>query len=117
MNNKSSGIWDSKECALILIDYQPGIMTYIRSSDPKAVEMNARYLTKAAVAFDIPIVLSTGGVEMGVSQPTIESLRNQIPNFPEIDRSSMDSWSDRNVLNAGKDTAPKSLVMFGIVTI
>src|SRR5260370_13151022 len=116
MNNKSSGIWDSKECALILIDYQPGIMTYVRSSDPKAVEMNGRYLTKAAVAFDIPIVLSTVGVEMGVSQPTIESLRNEIPNVPEIDRSSMDSWADRNFLKAVKDTGRKRLVMCGIVT-
>ena len=40
-NGKSSGVWDSKECALILIDYQPGIMTFIQSSDPKAVELNA----------------------------------------------------------------------------
>src|SRR5260221_11900203 len=78
-NSRSSGIWDSKECALLLIDYQPGVMSYIRSHDPKLVELNARYLAKAALAFDIPIVLSTVAVQMGGNQPTIATLRNEIP--------------------------------------
>ncbi|MDB5227124.1 MAG: hypothetical protein JWN78_1317 [Bacteroidota bacterium] len=115
-NNKSSGIWDSKECVLILIDYQPGVMSFIRSSDPKLVELNARYLAKTALAFDIPIILSTVGVEMGVNQPTIQSLRDEIPNVPEIDRSSMDSWADANFFKAVKDTGRKRLVMCGILT-
>lgn len=91
-------------------------MTFIQSSDPKAVELNARYLTKAAVAFDIPIILTTVGVQMGVNQPTIESLRNEIPNVSEIDRSTMDSWADPVFLKAVKDTGRKRLVMCGIVT-
>ncbi len=49
-------------------------MSFIRSHDRKLVELNARYLTKAALAFDIPIILSTVGVQMGVDQPTIASL-------------------------------------------
>jgi hypothetical protein len=31
--NRSSGVWDSKGCALLLIDINP-VMAYIRSSDP-----------------------------------------------------------------------------------
>jgi nicotinamidase-related amidase len=115
-NNRSSGVWDSKECALLLIDYQPGVMSFIRSHDRKLVELNARYLTKAALAFDIPIILSTVGVQMGVNQPTIASLRNEVPNVPEIDRTSMDSWADRAFVEAVKKTARKRLVMSGIVT-
>jgi nicotinamidase-related amidase len=115
-NNRSSGVWDSKECALLLIDYQPGVMSFIRSHDPKAAELNARYLAKAALAFDIPIILSTVGVQMGVNQPTIASLRNEIPNVPEIDRSSMDSWADRGFVEAFKKTRRKRLVMSGIIT-
>jgi nicotinamidase-related amidase len=115
-NNRSSGVWDSKECALLLIDYQPGVMSFIRSHDPKAAELNARYLAKAALAFDIPIILSTVGVQMGVNQPTIASLRNEIPNVPEIDRSSMDSWADRGFVEAVKKTGRKRLVMSGIIT-
>ncbi|HMI05232.1 MAG TPA: isochorismatase family protein [Pedobacter sp.] len=115
-NNKSSGIWDSKECALILIDFQPGVMSYIRSSDPKLVELNGRYLAKAALAFDIPIILSTVGVKSAGNQPTIESLRNEIPDIPEIDRSSMDSWGDKGFVDAVKKTGRKRLVMCGILT-
>jgi nicotinamidase-related amidase len=115
-NNRSSGVWDSKECALLLIDYQPGVMSFIGSHDRKLVELNARYLTKAALAFDIPIILSTVGVQMGVNQPTIASLRNEVPNVPEIDRTSMDSWADRAFVEAVKKTGRKRLVMSGIVT-
>ena len=115
-NNRSSGVWDSKECALLLIDYQPGVMSFIRSHDRKLVELNARYLTKAALAFDIPIILSTVGVQMGVNQPTIASLRSEVPNVPEIDRTSMDSWADRAFVEAVKKTGRKRLVMSGIVT-
>lgn len=115
-HNKSSGTWDSKECVLILIDYQPGVMTFVGSHDIKASELNARYLTKAALAFDIPIILSTVGVQMGVNQPTIASLRDEIPHVPEIDRSSMDSWADRGFVDAVKKTGRKRLVMSGIVT-
>jgi len=39
-NSRSSGIWDSTECALLLIDYQPGVMSYIRSHDPKLVGLD-----------------------------------------------------------------------------
>ena len=115
-NNRSRGVWDSKECALLLIDYQPGVMSFIRSHDRELVELNARYLTKAASAFDIPIILSTVGVQMGVNQPTVASLRNEVPNVPEIDRTSMDSWADRAFVEAVKKTGRKRLVMSGIVT-
>ena len=115
-NSRSSGVWDSKECALLLIDYQPGVMSFVRSHDPKLVELNARYLAKAALAFDIPIVLSTVGVQMGANQPTIAALRNELPNISEIDRSSMDSWADKGFVDAVKKTGRKRLVVSGIVT-
>jgi nicotinamidase-related amidase len=115
-SNRSSGVWDSRECALLLIDYQPGVMSFIRSHDPKLVELNARYLTRAALAFDIPIILSTVAVQMGVNQPTIASLRHEIPDVAEIDRTSQDAWADRAFVEAVKRTGRKRLVMSGIVT-
>src|SRR5690242_16568234 len=115
-SNSSSGVWDSKDCALLLIDFQDHVVSIIRSSDPKAVVLNARYLTKAALAFDIPIILSTVGVKMGANGPTVKELRNEIPDLPEIDRSTMDSWADSNFLAAVKRTRRRRLVMAGIVT-
>src|SRR5712664_298104 len=115
-SSRSSGIWDSKECTLLLIDYQPGVMSYIRSHDPKLVELNARYLAKAALAFDIPIILSTVAVQMGANQPTIATLRDEVPKVPEIDRTSMDAWADRGFVDAVKKTGRKRLVVGGVVT-
>jgi len=115
-SSRPSGVWDSKECALFLIDYQDHVISAIGSSDPKAVVLNARYLTKAALAFEIPIVLSTVGVKLGANGPTIEALRKEIPDVPEIDRSTMDSWADANFRAAVKKTGRKKLVMAGIVT-
>src|SRR5882762_11447060 len=83
-HRKSSGVWDAKECALLLIDYQSHAMPGIRSSDPKTVELNARCLAKAAVASGIPVVLSTMAVGLGLGKPTILALRNELPNVPEI---------------------------------
>jgi len=113
---KSSGVWDAKECALLLIDYQSHSMHGIRSSDPEAVELNARCLAKAAVASGIPVVLSTIAVSLGLGKPTILALRNEVPNVPEIDRTTVDAWEDPNFIKAVRKTGRKRLVMSGVHT-
>lgn len=109
-------IWDASECALILIDYQPEMFKNIKSSDPALVELNVRMITKAARAFNIPIILSTVGVEMGVNSPTIESLIKEIPDVVAIDRSSTDAWEDSAFLKAVKETKKKRLVFCALYT-
>src|SRR5918998_1195703 len=69
-NQTKSPIWDSKECALVLIDYQPEVMDSIHDKDPKLVELNVRALAQMAVKFEIPVVLSTVAVKLGVDSPT-----------------------------------------------
>jgi nicotinamidase-related amidase len=116
-NNQTNGpIWDSEECALVLIDYQPEVMDSIHDKDPKLVELNVRALAQMAVKFEIPVVLSTVAVKLGVDSPTIESLKAVLPGVDEIDRTSMDAWDDEAFVNAVKATERKKLVMAGIVT-
>jgi hypothetical protein len=43
-------------------------------------------LIGAAKAFDMPIILSTVGVKMGVNHPTKKSIRSPISEVQEIDR-------------------------------
>lgn len=112
----SQGIWDASDCALILIDYQPEMFKAVRSMDPKELEMNIVALTKTAKAFDIPVILSTVGVEMGVNHPTIEALAQVIPDSPPIDRSTMNAWEDKNFLEAVKATGRKRLVFGALWT-
>ncbi len=51
------------DSALVLIDYQRDQFESIRSETPAdLIELNTRWLIRAAKAFDVPIVLSTIGV-------------------------------------------------------
>jgi nicotinamidase-related amidase len=72
---KSQGVWKHEDAALILIDYQKEMFDTVRSETPaELIDLNTRLLIKAAKAFDMPIVLSTVGVEMGVNHPTRQSI-------------------------------------------
>ncbi len=114
--SRDMATWDASECALILIDYQPEMFRAIRSGDARVVEQNVCAVAKAAVAFGIPVVLSTVGVAMGVNQHTIPALQRVLPGVKEIDRSSMNAWEDAAFLKAVKATGKKRLVFGALWT-
>jgi nicotinamidase-related amidase len=113
---KSLRVWDASECVLMFIDYQDHVMDLIFAQDRRIIELNIRTLAKMAVAFKIPVILSTVGVEMGVNGPTVESLRAVLPHVQDIDRSSMNAWGEAKFVAAVKATGRKRLVMCGIST-
>src|SRR3989442_598825 len=82
------------ECALIFIDYQDHVLDVIFAQDRRVIELNVLTLAKMALAFKIPVILSTVGVEMGANGPTIDSLRAVLPKVQDIDRSTMNAWDD-----------------------
>ena len=114
--SEKARLWDASECALVLIDYQDSVLGIVFEQDRRVIALNARTLAKAALAFKIPVILSTVGVEMGVNGSTIPSLRTALPNVKEIDRSNMNAWEDAKFVAAVKATGRKQLVMGGIVT-
>jgi nicotinamidase-related amidase len=116
MNTRSNKIWDASECALLIIDYQGGVFDIIYEQDHRVIELNVCTLAKAAIAFNIPVVLSTLGAKLGVNTPTIESLKTALADVPEIDRSSMNAWENADFVNAIKATGRKKLVICGMVT-
>lgn len=113
----TTGVWTSEEVALVLIDYQKEMFENIRSeTSPDQVELNVRLLIKAAKAFDIPVILSTVGVEMGVNGPTRPSIQDELPGIEVIDRSSMDAWEDAAFRAAVDKTGRKRLVFGALYT-
>jgi len=76
---KSRGVWDASECALLLIDYQDHVLDVIFAQDLRVIELNVCTLAKMAIAFKIPVILSTVGVEMGANGPTIPWLKAVLP--------------------------------------
>jgi nicotinamidase-related amidase len=89
----------------------------VRSETPaELIDLNVRLLIKAAKAFDVPIILSTVGVEMGVNQPTRQSILDELPGIGVIDRSSMNAWDDKPFVEAVKKTGRKRLVFGALYT-
>lgn len=114
---KAQGIWKHDEVALVLVDYQKEMFENIRSeSGPEQIDLNVRLLARAARAFDIPVVLSTVGVEMGVNQPTRQSILDELPGIGVIDRSSMNAWEDKPFRAAVQKTGRRRLIFGALYT-
>jgi nicotinamidase-related amidase len=99
-----------------MIDYQDSVIAAVWEQDRRVVELHARTLATAAVALDVPVVLSTVAVKMGFNTPILPSLAAAVPDVEPIDRSNMNAWEDPAFLDAVKATGRKRLVMCGLVT-
>jgi nicotinamidase-related amidase len=115
--SKSQAVWKHEDAALILIDYQKEMFDTVRSETPaELIDLNVRFLIKAAKAFGVPIVLSTVGVEMGVNHPTRQSILDELPGIKIIDRSSMNAWEDQPFREAVEKTGRKRLIFGALYT-
>jgi nicotinamidase-related amidase len=111
------GVWTSADCALILIDHQKEMFQSIRSeTSAELVELHVRLLARTAKAFNMPIVLSTVGVQAGFNGPTLPSILAELPGVSAIDRTSMNSFEDRAFSEAVKQTGRKRLIIAGLHT-
>ena len=112
-----NGLFKYEDSALILIDYQQEMFDTVRSETPaELIDLNVRLLINAAKAFDMPIILSTVGVEMGVNHPTRQSILDELPGIDVIDRSSMNAWEDPNFRAAVEKTGRKRLIFGALYT-
>jgi nicotinamidase-related amidase len=115
--SNANGVWTSEEVALVLIDYQEEMFANVKSETTASeIELNVRFLLRAAKAFNIPVVLSSVGVEMGVNRPTRTSIRDELPGLEVIDRSSMDAWEDDAFRAAIKTTGKRKLIFGALYT-
>src|SRR5882762_5520424 len=111
------GVWTSDDRALLLIDYQKEMFQSIRSeTSPDLVELHVRLLARTAKAFDMPIVLSTVGVQAGFNGPTIASIAEELEGIEAIDRFSMNAFEDAAFRDAVAATGRKRLIVGGLHT-
>jgi nicotinamidase-related amidase len=78
--------------------------------------LNMKAVVKLARAYDVPIVLSAVGVDMGVNTGTIEELMAEMPGQTEIDRTGVNGWEDEEFREAVKATERKKIVMCALWT-
>src|SRR5271163_4395032 len=115
--NRELGVWTYEDCALVLIDHQKEMFEVIRSETyANLVELNVRLLAKTAKALEMPIVLSTVGVEFGLNGPTLPSVLSELDGIEPIDRSSMNAFEDAVFSEAVRATGRKRLIIGGLHT-
>jgi nicotinamidase-related amidase len=115
-NGESAGVWDGGQCALLLMDYQDNTLGNVFEQDRRVIELNVSTLAAAAISLNIPVVVSTIGVGMGLNGPTVPSLKAVLPNATPIDRTTTNAWEDPAFLAAVEATGRTRLVMGGILT-
>jgi nicotinamidase-related amidase len=96
-------------CAVLLIDHQPSQLANVNSHDPTMVINNVTALAKTAKAFRVPTILTTISASRGGD--IFKQVQAVFPDQKPIDRTSINSWEDRRIVEAVKNTGRKKLVI------
>jgi nicotinamidase-related amidase len=105
-----------ENCVLAIIDFQPIQVQSVKSMPHDELVDNAVRVSRTAVAFGVPIVLSTVNVRSGQNKPTIAELTSVLPNVESIDRTTVNSWEDVDFRSAIEATGRKKIVMIALWT-
>lgn len=101
--------------AVIMIDHQSQMAFAVQSIDRGLLTNNSVALAKTARVFNVPMILTTVA-EKSFSGPLFGGIKSVYPTAPVIDRTTMNSWEDRNFRDAVKKTGRKKLVMAALWT-
>jgi nicotinamidase-related amidase len=109
------GLLTPENCVVAIIDLQPQMLFGVANFDRQTIINNNVALLKAAKVFDVPVVLSTVETKSfsGNMWPQIQSV---FPNQTPIERSSMNSWDDKNFVAAIEKSGKKKIVLSGLWT-
>ena len=109
------GLLTPDNCVVAIIDLQPQMLFGVANFDRQTIINNNVALLKAAKVFDVPVVLSTVETKSfsGNMWPQIQAI---FPDQTPIERSSMNSWDDKNFVGAIEKSGKKKIVLSGLWT-
>ena len=109
------GLLTPDNCVVAIIDLQPQMLFGVANFDRQTIINNNVALSKAAKVFDVPVVLSTVETKSfsGNMWPQIQAI---FPDQTPIERSSMNSWDDKNFVAAIEKSGKKKIVLSGLWT-
>jgi len=105
-----------ENCVVALIDYQPEQYSTVTSATREEIDLNVVALAKLATAYDIPVVVSTVAVDMGVNDGTAQVILDELPGVTEIDRTGVNAWEDPDFRAAIEATGRRKVVIAGLWT-
>ena len=114
IRNGLASLLRPEDSILVMIDHQPYQLANLNSHDPHMVVNNATALAKAAKVFKVPTILTSVVSDRGgVIFPQITDV---FPGQEVIDRTFINTWEDRKVVDAAKATGRKQLIIAGLWT-
>jgi nicotinamidase-related amidase len=102
------------ESVLLLIDHQPFQFANLHSHEPTMIVNNVIGLAKAAKAFDVPTVFTTVLEERGGL--LIKGLQEVFPDQKPINRTLINTWEDKAVVDVVRKTNRKKLIVAALWT-
>src|SRR5438552_12937593 len=91
-----------KDSVLLLIDHQPFQFANLHSHEPTMIVNNVVGLARTAKVFGVPTILSTVVEERGGF--LIKGLQDVFPEQRPINRTFINAWEDRRVVEAVERT-------------
>src|SRR3984893_18084233 len=101
-------------CVLVLIDHQPFQLANVNSHEPTMVINNATGLARTAKAFGVPTILTTVTEERGGL--IFKSIQEIFPDQKTINRTYINAWEDKRVVEAVKKTGRQKVVFAALWT-
>jgi nicotinamidase-related amidase len=109
------GLLTPNNCVMAFIDLQPQMLFGVANFDRQMIINNNVAIAKAARVFNVPVVLSTVETK-GFSGNMWPQMQAVFPKQVPIERSSMNSWDDKNFVAAVEKTGRKKIVLTGLWT-
>src|SRR5260370_3704488 len=109
------GLLTPDNCVVALIDHQGQMLFGTSNFDRQGIINNTVAIGKAARVFDVPVVLTTVETK-SFSGNMWPQLRAVFPGQEPIERSSMNSWDDKNFVAAIDKSGRKKILIAGLWT-
>lgn len=109
------GLLTPDNCVVAMIDLQPQMLFGVCNFDRQTVVNNNVVLAKAARVFGVPVVLSTVETQ-GFSGNTWPQVLAALGHPAPIERTTMNSWDDKNFVGAVQKSGRKKIVLTGLWT-
>ena len=104
-----------KDHTLIMIDFQSQMAFATHSIDAVSLRNNAALVAHAAAGFGVSTILTTVA-EKSFSGPMFEEITEAFPGQELLDRTSMNTWEDANVVRQVNAIGKNRLVFAGLWT-
>lgn len=101
--------------ALVMIDFQSQMAFATKSIDAVLLRSNAALIANAARVFNVPTILTTVA-EKTFSGPMFDEIRQAFPGQKMLDRTSMNTWEDKAVIDEVNHIGKPKLVFCGLWT-